>query len=59
MNYKIVNQYGLKDGDIFRSPLKALKNCAKREGEGWKVIEVETGKIIQRHPELKNEWVYL
>ena len=54
MTYKIKNHYGLADDPrTFRSPIRALKEVEKREGEGWKVMEVETGKHVQKHPEGK------
>ena len=56
--YKIVNHYNIADDPrIFRSPVRALKEAKKREGEGWMVEEEETGKRIQLHPNGEG-WVY-
>jgi len=58
MTYKIINHYGLTDDPrTFRSPVRALKEAKKREGEGWMVVEKETGKRVQMHQNGK-DWIY-
>lgn len=48
LTYSIINHYDIADDPrTFRSPQRALKEAKKREGEGWMVIEQETGKRVQ------------